>query len=120
MKGDGSTRSRLVARDFKGLDRHRDDLFAAAPPLEAARAVLSMAATKSSNGPVKKVMMIEAKKAHFARRTSTSSCHQKSGQSRVSVASSISGCTDSARRRGETSMLRLWRRQVFEEELGAR
>ena len=53
---------------------------------------------------------------------SASSYHQKSGQSRVSVASSTSGCTDSARRRrrGKTSMLRLWRRQVFEEELGAR
>ena len=55
VKGDGSTRSRLVARDFKGLDRHR----------EAVRAALSMAATKSSNGPVKKVMMIDAKKAHL-------------------------------------------------------
>ena len=65
VKGDGSTRSRLVARDFKGLDRHRDDFFAATPPLEAVRAVLSMAATKSSNGPVKKVMMIDAKKAHL-------------------------------------------------------
>ena len=31
VKGDGSTRSRLVARDFKGLDRHRDDFFAATP-----------------------------------------------------------------------------------------
>ena len=30
---------------FQRLDRHRDDLFAAAPPLEAVRA------TKSSNGP---------------------------------------------------------------------
>ena len=32
-KGDGSTRSRLVARDFKGADNHRDDLFAATPPI---------------------------------------------------------------------------------------
>ena len=28
-------RSRLVARDFKGGDKDRDDLFAATPPLEA-------------------------------------------------------------------------------------
>ena len=28
-------RSRLVARDFKGNDKNRDDLFAEAPPLEA-------------------------------------------------------------------------------------
>ena len=61
MKGDG----RLVARDFKGLDRHRDDFFAATPPLEVVRAVLSMAATKSSNGPVMKVIMTDAKKAHL-------------------------------------------------------
>ena len=64
VKGDGSTRSRLVARDFKCLDRHRD-FFAATPPLEAVRAVLSMAPTKCSNGRVKKVMMIDAKKAHL-------------------------------------------------------
>ena len=64
VKSDGSTRSRLVARDFKGADRHRDDLFAAIPPLEAVRAVLSMAATASSDGAVKKLMFIDAKKAH--------------------------------------------------------
>ena len=32
QKADGTTRSRLVARDFKGGDRGRDDLFAATPP----------------------------------------------------------------------------------------
>ena len=65
VKGDGSTRSRLVARDLKGLDRQRYDFFAATPQLEAVRAVLSMADTKSSKSPVKKVMMIDAKKAHL-------------------------------------------------------
>ena len=30
-------RSRLVARDFKGGDKDRDDLFAATPPLEGIR-----------------------------------------------------------------------------------
>jgi hypothetical protein len=38
-------RSRLVARDFKGGDKDRDDLFAATPPLEGIRLLLSMAAT---------------------------------------------------------------------------
>ena len=36
-KGSGSevvVRSRMVARDFKGGDKHRDDLFAETPPLE--------------------------------------------------------------------------------------
>ena len=65
VKGDGSTWSRLVARDFRGLDRHLDDLFAAAAPPKATWAVLSMAATKSSDGPVKKVMMIGAKEAYL-------------------------------------------------------
>ena len=82
VKGDGSTRSRLVARDFKGLDRHRDDFFAATPPLEAVRAVLSMAATKSSNGPVKKVMMIDAKKAHLNPRCKGGRLHRVTTRSR--------------------------------------
>ena len=65
-KGDGSTRSRLVARDFRGGDRRRDDLFAATPPLEAIRAVLSMVATENADGDrVRKLMMIDAKKAHL-------------------------------------------------------
>ena len=38
-------RSRLVARDFKGGDKDRDDLFAGSPPLEAKRLLLSRAAT---------------------------------------------------------------------------
>ena len=36
-------RSRLVARDFKGNDKDRDDLFAETPPLEAKRLLLSRA-----------------------------------------------------------------------------
>ena len=39
-------RSRLVARDFKGKDNDRDDLFAENPPLEAKRMLLSRAATR--------------------------------------------------------------------------
>ena len=34
-----------MARDFKGNDKGRDDLFAATPPLEAERMLLSSAAT---------------------------------------------------------------------------
>ena len=34
---DVQARSRLVARDFKGDDNDRDDLFAETPPLEAKR-----------------------------------------------------------------------------------
>ena len=49
IKSDGSTRSRLVARDFRGNDRGRDDLFAATPPLEAFRMVISRAATASDS-----------------------------------------------------------------------
>lgn len=39
-------RCRLVARDFKGKDKDRDDLFAEAPPLECTRMILSRAATR--------------------------------------------------------------------------
>ena len=52
------------AQGLQRVDRHRNDLFAAKPPLDAVRAVLSMAATKSSDGWVR-VMMIDAKKAHL-------------------------------------------------------
>ena len=43
-------RSRLVARDFKGGDKDRDDLFAETPPLEAKRLLLSRAATRRKDG----------------------------------------------------------------------
>ena len=39
-------RSRLVARDFKGGDKDRDDLFAETPPLAAKRLLVSRAATR--------------------------------------------------------------------------
>ena len=65
LKADGTTRSRLVARDFKGNDNHRDDLFAATPPLEAFRAILSRAATETSMGVWRKLMFIDVKKAHL-------------------------------------------------------
>ena len=39
-------RSRWVGREFKGNDTDRDDLFAATPPLEAKKALFSMAVTE--------------------------------------------------------------------------
>ena len=62
-------RSRLVARDFKGKDRgDREDLFAATPPLEGQRLLLSRAVTRRrtpGKPGVRKLMFIDAKKAHL-------------------------------------------------------
>ena len=63
-KGDGETweiRSRLVARDFKGGDKDRDDLFADTPPLEALRMLLSMAATCRRGGRKRKLLFFDVK-----------------------------------------------------------
>ena len=57
-------RSRLVARDFKGGDKGRDDLFAETPPLEAKRLLLSRAVTRKERG-YRKLMFIDARKAHL-------------------------------------------------------
>ena len=43
-------RSSMVARDFKGNDKDRDDLFAETPPWEAKRMLLSRAATNRADG----------------------------------------------------------------------
>ena len=48
-EGDILIRSRLVARDFKGKDNDRDDLFAGTPPLEAKKMLFSRAVTKRRN-----------------------------------------------------------------------
>ena len=67
-KGDGAEweiRYRLVARDFKGGDDDRDDLFADTPPLEAVRMLLSMAATRRRNRRRRKLLFVDAKKAHL-------------------------------------------------------
>ena len=58
-------RSRLVARDFNaGVDRDREDLFAATPPWELKRLLLSHAADRRGRG-TRKVMLIDVKKAHL-------------------------------------------------------
>ena len=54
---------RLAARDFKG--KGRDDLFAATPPLEAKRMLLSRAATITVGICSRKLLFIDAKKAHL-------------------------------------------------------
>jgi len=54
-----------VARDFKGEDKHRDDLFAGAPRLEAKGMLISRAATYTEDGRKRKLMFIDAKKAHI-------------------------------------------------------
>ena len=58
-------RSRLVARDFNaGSDRDREDLFAATPPWELKRLLLSHAADRRGK-KVRKIMLIDVKKAHL-------------------------------------------------------
>ena len=65
---DGETfvRSRLVARDFKVKgEKDREDLFAATPPLELLRMMVSKAATVTKKGTFQKLLFIDAKKAHL-------------------------------------------------------
>ncbi len=54
-----------MARDFKGGEKHRDDLFAETPPLEAKRLLLSRAITKRVDGRRRKILVIDARKAHL-------------------------------------------------------
>ena len=56
-------RCRLVARDFKGGDKDRDDLFAATPPLEAKRMLMSRAATRRKDGKMRKNTFYRCKKS---------------------------------------------------------
>ena len=63
LKSDG-VRSRSVARDFKGGDEDRDGLFAATPPLESKRLLISRAAMKVNGKLVRKLLFTDAKKAH--------------------------------------------------------
>ncbi len=68
-KGEGDEvkiRSRLVARDFrvKG-EKDREDLFAATPPLELLRMLISTTATLPSDGGWRKMLFIDVKKAQL-------------------------------------------------------
>ena len=62
---DMDVRARIVAKDYKGKDKDRDDLFAETPPLEAKRFLLSRAATRRKDGRTRKLMFIDARKAHL-------------------------------------------------------
>eukprot|EP00973_Karenia_brevis_P021394 2941351-Karenia_brevis.AAC.1 len=50
IKGKFEARSRMVAINYKGGDKGRDDLFAEAPPLEAKRMLFSRAVTNTEDG----------------------------------------------------------------------
>ena len=59
-------RSRLVARDFRGGDKDRDDLFTETPPLEGKRMLMSRAVTRGlKRKGVRKLTFIDARKAHL-------------------------------------------------------
>ena len=57
-------RCRLVARDFRGFDKDREHLFAASPPWELKRLLMSHAANRF-NGKARKMLLIDVKKAHL-------------------------------------------------------
>eukprot|EP00973_Karenia_brevis_P016507 2260604-Karenia_brevis.AAC.1 len=50
MKGRYDVRSRMVAKNYTGADKDRDDLFAETPPLEAKRLLMSRAVTRRVDG----------------------------------------------------------------------
>ena len=59
-------RSRLVARDFKVRgEKDNEDLFAATPPLELIRLLLSRTASLRMDRRVRKMLFIDAEKAHL-------------------------------------------------------
>ena len=70
-KGSGEVRSRLVSRDFEAGEKGRGDLFAATPPLEGERLLVSRAVTRRKDGKKRKLRLIDAKKAHL-----NPACHE--------------------------------------------
>ena len=58
-------RCRMVARDFKGNDKDRDDLFAEAHPSEAKRLLLSRTATRRRDRNMRKATFVDANKGHL-------------------------------------------------------
>ena len=111
-------RCRLVARDFrvKG-EGHRDDLFAAMPPLEAKKLLFKMAAAtwkgRSEGKEPDKIMLIDVKKAHL-NGGRASSCQRRITR-RASAGGFAGGCTACARQRkhGRTTTPRSWRASGF-------
>eukprot|EP00973_Karenia_brevis_P041501 5742611-Karenia_brevis.AAC.1 len=63
-------RSRLVAKEFKTYND--PDLFAATPPIEVLKMIISMAATRNNHGKVhKKIMTNDVSRAYFYARSDT-------------------------------------------------
>ena len=54
-----------MPRTSRGNDKDRDDLFAATPPLEAKRLLFSRAATRIEGKSRRKLLFIDAKRAHL-------------------------------------------------------
>ena len=60
-------RSRWVGREFRGNDRDREDLFAATPPLEAKKTLISLCASQcKAKGPIRKLGFIDIRKNIFS------------------------------------------------------
>eukprot|EP00973_Karenia_brevis_P072975 10136642-Karenia_brevis.AAC.1 len=55
----------MVAKNYKGGDKGRDDLLAETPPLESKRLLMSRAMIKRVDGRCRKLMFIDVKKAHL-------------------------------------------------------
>ena len=51
-------RSRLVARDFKGNDKGRDDLYAETPPLAAKKLLISRSSTRRKDFKWRKLLFV--------------------------------------------------------------
>ena len=68
VDGKVDVRSRLVARDFKGKGtcKDKDDcIYASTPPLGGLRMLCSKAAATGRRGRSRKVLFMDAKKAHL-------------------------------------------------------
>ena len=68
VDGQVDIRSRLVARDFKGKGggkEKEDSIYASTPPLEGLRMLCSKAASVGRNGNSRKMLFMDARKAHL-------------------------------------------------------
>eukprot|EP00973_Karenia_brevis_P000525 73843-Karenia_brevis.AAC.1 len=54
-----------MAKNYKGADKGRDDLFAETPPLEAKRLLICRAVTRRVDGRSRKLMFVDVRKAHL-------------------------------------------------------
>ena len=99
LKSDG-VRSRLVARDFKGGDNDRDDMFAATLTRESKRMLLSKAATGKNGKLTRKLFSLMAKRHTLTldvKRMFTSNSRRRLAESLGSAVSLLSGFTSLGR-----------------------